>query len=145
MLLPIETNRLTLRDYREEDWFQVHAYARDPEVLRFMDWGPNSEADTRAFIARILASEHPQPRRVFELAVIFKATELTRALIEFSFLHLPVRRVWAKCRPENAGFSRVAKKAGLSFEEYLQNDRTAKGEVVDSIRCGITRQGWLKR
>lgn len=183
MVLPIETPRLTLRDYREEDWVQVHAYARDLEVTRFMDWGPNSEADTRSFISQAMASEQQQPRKLFELAVIFNhtgaliggvtlklgesdphsaelgytfhrlawgqglGTEAARALIEFGFgfLHLKARRVWAKCRPENIGSYRVMKKVGMRFEEYLQNDRTARGQLVDSFLCGLTRQEWQRR
>lgn len=181
MVLPIETPRLTLRDYREDDWVQVHAYARDLEVVRHMDWGPNSEAETRTFIVEAMASDQPQPRTVYELAVIFKhtgtlvggvtlkvgdsdpfsaelgytlhrlawgqglGTELARALIEFGFLHLPVRRIWSKCRPENIGSYRVMKKAGMRFEGYLQNDRTTKGRMVDSFLCGITRQDWQRR
>jgi ribosomal-protein-alanine N-acetyltransferase len=181
MLLPIETERLILRDYQEADWVQVHAYARDPEVVKFEDWGPNSETDSRAFVAQAMASAQRQPRRAYELAVIFKptgalvggaalriqdddghsaelgytlhrlawgqslGTELARALIEFSFLRLPVRRVWAKCRPENVGSYRVMKKAGLRFEEYLQNDRISRGQRVDSFLCGLTRQEWTAR
>jgi RimJ/RimL family protein N-acetyltransferase len=181
MALPIETPRLTLRNYQQDDWVQVHAYAKDPEVVRFMDWGPNSESDTRAFITRAMESEHQQPRRLFELAVIFKhtgalvggvtlktgdgdphsaelgytlhrlawgqglGTELARALIEFGFIQLPVKRVWAKCRPENIGSYRVMKKAGMRFEEYLQNDRTTRGQMVDSFLCGITKQDWMRR
>jgi RimJ/RimL family protein N-acetyltransferase len=72
-------------------------------------------------------------------------TELARALIEFGFMQLPVRRVWAKCRPENIGSYRVMKKAGMRFEEYLQNDRTTRGQLVDSFLCGITRQDWQRR
>ncbi len=177
----LETERLTLRDYQEEDWIQVHAYARDPEVVRFMDWGPNGEADSRAFIAQAMAAQTQQPRRTYELAAIFKhtgalvggvalriqdgdphcaelgytlhrlawgqglGTELARALIEFAFVGLPLRRVWAKCRPENIGSYRVMKKAGLRFEEYLQNDKTCRGQRVDSFLCGISRQEWMAR
>jgi RimJ/RimL family protein N-acetyltransferase len=180
MQLPIETDRLTLRDFRTEDWVQVHSYARDPEVVRFMVWGPNTEKDTREFIARAMAAAGQQPRTVFELAVLFKptgalvgaaglrasgddpqaaelgytlhrlawgqglGTELARALVDSAFRHLTVRRVWAKCRPENIGSYRVMKKAGLRFEEYLQNDRSVRGQPVDSFLCGITRQEWLR-
>lgn len=29
----------------------VHTYASDPEVVRYMDWGPNSSAGMEAFVA----------------------------------------------------------------------------------------------
>ena len=34
--------------------------------------------------------------------------------------------------------------AGMRFEEYLQNDRTSRGRLVDSFLCGITRQDWQR-
>ncbi|MGG0813013.1 hypothetical protein ABE142_10070 [Paenibacillus alvei] len=34
---------------RREDWLDVHAYASNPEVTKYMLWGPNSEADTKAY------------------------------------------------------------------------------------------------
>ncbi|MBD3348097.1 MAG: GNAT family N-acetyltransferase [Candidatus Eisenbacteria bacterium] len=67
--LPITTPRLVLRDFVEEDWRSVHEYGSDPEVVRFMPWGPNTEEDTRAFVARALSARQEKPRRTFELAV----------------------------------------------------------------------------
>jgi len=176
---PIETERLILREFLSEDGEEVHAYARDLEVVRYLDWGPNTPEETRAYIDRAIRSSREQPRRTYELAVIFKptgalvgsaalrldplapftaelgyvlhrlawgqglGTELVRALVRSAFLDLQVRRVWAQCRPENVGSCRVMKKAGLRFEEYLQNRRTLRGEWVDSYLCGITRRDWL--
>lgn len=69
MRLPIETARLRLRDYRPEDWVAVHAFASNPEVARFMFWEPRTEADSRDFVARMLASQQESPRVTWELAV----------------------------------------------------------------------------
>ena len=181
MPLPIETPRLLLRNLQDEDWPQVHAYARDLEVVRYADWGPNSEAETRAFIGQAIAARCREPRREYHLAAIFKdtgalvgnaslvpdpqdaraadlgctlhrlawgqglGTEVATALVEFGFLHLELRRIGARCRPENIAAYRVMKKAGLRFEEYLQNDRTKRGRQVDSFLCGVSRADWLAR
>jgi [ribosomal protein S5]-alanine N-acetyltransferase len=72
-LLPIETERLVLRDFVEEDWRAVHRYACDAEVVRYMEWGPNTEAETRQYIDRVIASQKASPRYTFELAVTLKA------------------------------------------------------------------------
>jgi ribosomal-protein-alanine N-acetyltransferase len=72
-LLPISTERLILRDFVESDWAAVHVYAVDPEVVRFMPWGPNEEATTRSYIASVLNSQRASPRRSFELAVTLRA------------------------------------------------------------------------
>ncbi|MFL5807146.1 MAG: GNAT family N-acetyltransferase [Roseiflexaceae bacterium] len=71
--LPLHTQRLALRDFAAEDWFAVHGYAADPEVARYMDWGPNSDAETRAFIERVLVIRQAAPRRDFELAITLRA------------------------------------------------------------------------
>ena len=49
---PIRTERLLLRPFTHDDFDAVHAYATDDAVVRFMDWGPNTPADTHAAIAR---------------------------------------------------------------------------------------------
>jgi [ribosomal protein S5]-alanine N-acetyltransferase len=45
---PIETERLILREFRASDEPDIHEYASDPEVVRFMEWGPNSREMTRS-------------------------------------------------------------------------------------------------
>lgn len=65
MEAPIETERLILRDFLPEDGEQVQTYARDPEVVRYLDWGPNTPEETRAFIDRAIRSSRDQPRRAY--------------------------------------------------------------------------------
>ncbi|MBM3308022.1 MAG: GNAT family N-acetyltransferase [Candidatus Eisenbacteria bacterium] len=68
----LTTDRLVLREFREDDWSAVHEYASDPEVVRYMPWGPNSEEDTRAFIERALALRSGDPRKGYEFAVTLR-------------------------------------------------------------------------
>ncbi|WP_062521058.1 GNAT family N-acetyltransferase [Demequina silvatica] len=49
--MTLETARLLLRPFTTEDAADVHVYASDPAVCRFTEWGPNSEEDTRAWVA----------------------------------------------------------------------------------------------
>jgi RimJ/RimL family protein N-acetyltransferase len=72
MSIRLETNRLLLRDFVMEDATRVHLYASDPEVTRYMIWGPNSEQDTHDFMGRMLELLREEPRTVYELAVIRK-------------------------------------------------------------------------
>jgi RimJ/RimL family protein N-acetyltransferase len=46
----------------------------DPEVVRFMPWGPNTEAETAAFVGRCIAARAEAPRRIFELGIARRAT-----------------------------------------------------------------------
>ena len=68
----IETERLVLREFDRDDWESVHEYAVDPEVYRYMPWGPNSEDETRAFIERAIARRLEEPRTYFELAITLR-------------------------------------------------------------------------
>jgi RimJ/RimL family protein N-acetyltransferase len=61
--------RLRLREWREEDWPQAHVYASDPEVVRYLDWGPNTEEETRAFIRETMQARQASPRTRHDLAV----------------------------------------------------------------------------
>jgi len=72
----IETERLILREFRRDDRESVHEYAVDPEVYRYMPWGPNTEDETSAFVERAVASRHQDPRLHFELAVTLRETGL---------------------------------------------------------------------
>ena len=71
-LLPLQTDRLLLRDFVADDWRAVHAYAADPEAVRYMEWGPNDEATTRVFVERVSAVRHAQPRLDFDLAITLR-------------------------------------------------------------------------
>ena len=72
--LPIETARLRLRDFRAEDLDAIHVYATDPEVVRYMTWGPNTLEVTREVLDRNLKRQETWPRDQLDLAVELKAT-----------------------------------------------------------------------
>ena len=67
----IRTERLLLRYFVPEDWVAVHAYASIPEVSQFDSWGPNTEADSRNFVADCIefASRDPVERHDFAIIV----------------------------------------------------------------------------
>lgn len=59
----IQTARLTLRPVADGDFDAVHAYAIDPEVYRYMLWGPNTPEITREVLDRWQADDaRPWPR-----------------------------------------------------------------------------------
>jgi ribosomal-protein-alanine N-acetyltransferase len=73
IILPVRTPRLTLREFVPGDFDAIHAYASDPDVTRFMFHGVRTEADTRDYLDRIIASQREPPRRTWELAVVVTA------------------------------------------------------------------------
>ncbi|HLG25581.1 MAG TPA: GNAT family protein [Candidatus Gracilibacteria bacterium] len=54
MKTTITTPRLILRPYRTADFKAVHEYSSDRETLQFMTWGPNSEKETKKYIAEAI-------------------------------------------------------------------------------------------
>jgi len=72
--LPLQTQRLELRDFCEDDVHAVHEWASDPEVVRFMGWGPNTREQTREFLQRKFAERTGEPRRTWDLAVVRRDT-----------------------------------------------------------------------
>jgi len=70
---PLFTPRLILREFRDDDLDDVQAYAQDPEVARYMDWGPNTPAQTRQFLGLRLKEQETWPRLAFSLAAQTRA------------------------------------------------------------------------
>lgn len=66
---PLRTERLLLREAREEDFEDIHEYAIDPEVVRYMDWGPNTPEVTREVLDRWFAEQQTWPRGHVNLLV----------------------------------------------------------------------------
>jgi ribosomal-protein-alanine N-acetyltransferase len=71
---PVETRRLRLRPFRTEDRDDVHAYGADPMVSRFMVWGPNTDAETDAFLGKALEAQSRWPRTDVGLAMELRST-----------------------------------------------------------------------
>lgn len=68
------TPRLILREFRRSDWRAVHRWARDPAVVRYLVWGPNTPAQTRRHVADVIAKRAERPRRDITLAIALRAT-----------------------------------------------------------------------
>jgi ribosomal-protein-alanine N-acetyltransferase len=67
---PLHTERLLLRDLTPGDLAAAHRYGADPEVVRFMSWGPNDERATREFLERCAASAAETARTTWELGIV---------------------------------------------------------------------------
>jgi ribosomal-protein-alanine N-acetyltransferase len=68
--LSLTTDRLVLRDFRMSDLQSMHRYASDPEVVRFMEWGPNTVDESRDFLRMTIRLQKDNPRRHFDLAIV---------------------------------------------------------------------------
>ena len=70
-------------------------------------------------------------------------TEAVRALVEYGFRELNLRRIWADCDPRNTGSWRVMEKAGMRREGHaLENYRYPDGEWADTYFYAILAREW---
>jgi RimJ/RimL family protein N-acetyltransferase len=53
----LTTERLSLRPFRPGDLAAVHAYAADPAVVEFMEYGPNTEQESADFLAEAMIDD----------------------------------------------------------------------------------------
>jgi ribosomal-protein-alanine N-acetyltransferase len=68
----IETPRLRLREFVEEDWPAVFAYQADPRYLTYYAWTQRTEAEVWAFVAQFLTWQAAKPRHKFQLAITLR-------------------------------------------------------------------------
>lgn len=74
MTPPLQTARLSFRDFTVDDYDSVHAYGSDPEVTRYTAFGPNTPEQTKA-ILQLVSSESAQAERAnYNFALIHKQT-----------------------------------------------------------------------
>jgi ribosomal-protein-alanine N-acetyltransferase len=90
---PIRTQRLLIRDFRLADADDVQLYGGDPEVARFMDWGPNTPEETAAFIGRALEQQAGWPRLDHGFAIELLETGRVIGSIGFHLRDLESRTV----------------------------------------------------
>jgi RimJ/RimL family protein N-acetyltransferase len=69
LVLPIVTERLTLREFVPSDFDAIHTFSADPRVTKFLFFGPRDEDGTAEYLDGLLASQQEVPRTRFELAV----------------------------------------------------------------------------
>ncbi|WBQ02864.1 GNAT family N-acetyltransferase [Kribbella sp. CA-293567] len=58
----LDLSKITLRPLQPGDWTRIHEWASLAESCRYQPWGPNTEAETRAFVTTAIASASADPR-----------------------------------------------------------------------------------
>jgi RimJ/RimL family protein N-acetyltransferase len=165
-ILEISGPRLALARFRESDFEAVHGFASDPVVCEFTTWGPNTEEDSRAFIAEATAPTSDgyllaamlgedligsaavwitsRGDRTGEFGFTIRrdcwgrgfGTEVASLLLRLGFERLGLERVAATCAPDNARSVRVLEKVGLRREGRLRGHVLVRGERRDSLIFG---------
>ena len=71
----LETKRMILRKFNQNDFQAVHSYAGVSENIVYMVWGPNNEDQTKAFIDMAIEQAEKEPCNNFQYAVVEKSSK----------------------------------------------------------------------
>ena len=152
----ITTDRLWLRDFHLADWPAVQIYAADPEVTRFVEWGPNTPLESRRFVERATSLSYLHPRVDFELAIIHKLDQTLIGAVSLQIDDPVNRQGWiGYCLRRDAWGNGYATEAAYNLLNYafakLALHRvwaTAAPDNQGSInilqKIGMTHEGSLK-
>ena len=76
--MQLVTNRLVLRSFEENDGEPLHEVRSDPEVGRYSHFHPETEEETRGWLAETLEYDRAHsddPARAYNLAILLKAED----------------------------------------------------------------------
>ncbi|AFL99315.1 acetyltransferase, ribosomal protein N-acetylase [Desulfitobacterium dehalogenans ATCC 51507] len=162
IFLPIQSVRLTLREFREEDLNEMHHYLSDSEVLQFMMQDTNTEEGSNAYLKKFLQFQKDNPRFFVRFAIIEK---LSNCLIGECGLNMPniqhkegelVYRLNKKYWGNGYATEAASEVVGLGFEklglhriEAMCDSRNASSikvlEKIGMIKEGCYREHrWIK-
>ncbi|MGN1105506.1 MAG: GNAT family N-acetyltransferase [Huintestinicola sp.] len=144
----LETERLILRRYTEDDLIDLYEYLSDDEVVRFEPYKAMSLEETKAnlewrigtdeMIAVELKSEHKMIGNIYlgkrdfnslEIGYVFNrkywgkgyAKEGCEAIIKSSFEN-GIHRIFAECDPENTSSWGLLEALGFDREAHLKKN-----------------------
>lgn len=146
----IETQRLQIRPFQENDWPAVATYSTQPAVMAYMQEGAQTVEQTQAFVTQQAAGEavtayalvlkaeaklighmvfHPWfAPRTYEIGWVLHpdyhrqgyASEAALALLRYGFETMKLHRIIATCQPENPASYGVMEKIGMRREGHFQ-------------------------
>lgn len=69
----LKTNRFILREYTFDDAQTIYDLIKDPEIYKYMHWGPNSKEDTDNHIKMAIDAQKEIPRISYEMLITDKS------------------------------------------------------------------------
>lgn len=172
----IKTERLLLRRFRERDGEGLYGYLSDPETVRFEPYDPFTREEAEEEAKRRAADKNfwavcledgtlignlyfaKGEFDTWELGYVFRreywgmgyAAESVRALLHTGFEKMDVRRVIARCNPENRRSWKLLERLGLRRESHLRKNvfffRDKAGHPIwqDTYEYGLLKEEWYR-
>jgi [ribosomal protein S5]-alanine N-acetyltransferase len=148
----IESSRLLIRPFKDQDFESLFEYLSNPAIYRFEPGEPitlekagelaRERSQDNVFWAVILRSVNkligqlyfvqvdPREFMTWELGYIINpafhnqgyASEASEALVRYGFEHFGIHRVMAHCNPENVASWKVLEKIGMKKEGFFRKN-----------------------
>ena len=153
--MELRTERLTLREFREDDWPALHDIESREDVARYQDFAPRSEAESRAYVLDSIEGARQHPRLTYDLAMTLNETGtlIGRVGLGITDLEIGEAVLWYTLHPAQwgHGFTTEAAFAIVSagFRELglhriwadCDPENVASWRVLEKI--GMRREGHL--
>ncbi len=68
----LSNQRISLREFTDSDWINVHKYASVDIVSQYQPWGPNTQEDSKKFVKQVINDAIKESRTRYVLAIIYK-------------------------------------------------------------------------
>ncbi|MDQ2997057.1 MAG: GNAT family N-acetyltransferase [Chloroflexota bacterium] len=75
LAIQLQTERLSLRPHRADDWAAVGAYANHPGLLRYQPDDVRSPEQMQAHLQHLVAAQQREPRTSYHFAIILEANQ----------------------------------------------------------------------
>lgn len=167
----LESNRLQIRKFIQEDVNAVHTYTSSPLVMKYIPEGVMTLEETNNFVlenrgdgaekyAVILKEDHQLIGHIaffkyfgdhtYEIGWVFNpdyynrgfATEAARTILNYGFSELKLHRIIATCQPENIPSHRIMEKIGMRREGHLKKCIPHGNEWWDVYYYAILAEEW---
>ncbi len=178
--MQIESGRLIMRKFCCDDWKDLYEYLSNEDVVRYEPYDVFSEEDCKIEAARrssdkafwavclkessklignvYFSRQEPEEFSNWEIGYVFNsrycgngyASESCRAIINYGFEKLQVRRVVAMCNPENTRSWKLLERLKMRREGHLRKNiyfkRDEKGEPIwsDTYEYAILADEWFE-
>lgn len=154
--MEIETKRLILREFREDDWLAMAAYWSDARYQRLYPELVDSEGAVRDLVGTFLAGQVEQPRVRWQLAVVSQEDDrlIGNCGIRVNEIELAEGNIGYELNPDywGRGYATEAARAivGFGFSELGLHrvcaecvaDNTASAHVLEKL--GMRREAYFR-